>query len=593
MRVARVLTNETCNQNCSFCHARRPREERGFVTRARDRISEAAADEIVLTGGEPTMRRDLAALIAHARASGAARVALETNAALIDGPMARAFREAGLDRALVHLPRFGPELDELTRDPGGFEATLRGARALADAGVSIEASAPVVRSTARFVAELPAAVAAHGFAALELGVPAASPDPSELLGLAEAAAIVARAEANARTVGLVLRVSMDAPLPPCTFERPARVAHLFSLTPGGRDREGFRRLDGCDECVASDRCPGFPVAALARERLRARPIADDRVRRRLSVISTVEAQVERELQQDDLYRRGPGVSIPARIVRINFHCNQACRFCFVSTHLPKADDAAIERAIEGISAQSGVLVLSGGEPTLNPKLADYVRLGKARGAREIELQTNAMRLAENDLAARLRDAGLDQAFISLHGSRAEISDAVTEAPGTFEKTVLGIDAAVRAGIRTRLNFVFCQKNASDFPSYVAFVHARWPEVTVVVSFVAGSTDVVPRTPELIPRYSDVLPYLADGLRRASALGLSVEGFESMCGIPLCLVPDDVSSYFELADIPPSFDRGEFVQAEACTRCKLQGKCFGLRRGYDELHGRDELRPLLG
>jgi MoaA/NifB/PqqE/SkfB family radical SAM enzyme len=591
MRVARVLTNETCNQNCSFCNARRPKEDRAFVMRARERIAGAGAEEVVLTGGEPTLRRDLAALIAHAHESGAARVAIETNAALIDDAMARALREAGLDRALVHLPRFGPELDEVTRDPGGFDAALRGARALANAGVTIEAAAPVVRSTASFVPDLPSRIADHGFSALELGVPTTSPDPRELVDLHEAASIVARAEANARTVGLVLRLSMDAPLPPCTFERPARIAHLLSLTPGGRDRAGFRRLDGCDECVASDRCPGFPVAAVAREKLRARPIADDRVRRRLSVISTIEAQVERELQQDDLYRRGNGVSIPARIVRINFHCNQACRFCFVSTHLPKADDAAIERAIEGIATQNGVLVLSGGEPTLNPKLIDYVRFGKHRGAREIELQTNAMRLAENDLAAKLRDAGLDQAFISLHGSRAEISDAVTEAPGTFSKTVLGIDAAVRAGIRTRLNFVFCQKNAADFPEYVAFVHARWPNVTVVVSFVAGSTDVVPRTPELIPRYSDVLPYLADGLRRASALGLHVEGFESMCGIPLCLVPDDVSSYFELADIPPSFDRGEFVQAEACTRCKLQGKCFGLRRGYDELHGRDELRAV--
>lgn len=587
-----MTTNETCNQNCTFCHARRPREDRALVLGAAERIAAAAgAEELVLTGGEPTMRRDLPALVASAKAS-AATVTLETNATLIDEAMARALKDAGLDRARVHVPIFGPALDAVTRDPGGFAAARRGARALAAAGVAIEASAPVVRSTVEHLPALPEALAEAGFRALVLLVPVESPDPSELLAPPSVAAAIARTEARARLVGLPLRLAPDAALPPCTFEHPVRVAHLFALTPGGRDRAGHRRLAGCDGCAVADRCPGFAVATIERGQAAPRPLAGDRLRRRLSVISTVEHQVARELWQDDLYRRPGGPALPARIVRILFQCNQSCRFCFVSTHLPKAEDAAIERAIVEIAEARGVLMISGGEPTLSPRLLDWVRLGKARGAAEIELQTNAMRLGDDDgLAARLKDAGVSQVFISLHGSRAEISDAVTEAPGTFDETVRGIDAAVRAGLRTRLNFVFCQTNLADFPDYVSFVHARWPTVTVVVSFVAGSTDVVPRTPDLIPRYADVLPPLTEGLRRASALGLSVEGFESMCGIPLCLVPSDLSELFTLAEVPPGFDRGEFVYAEACASCSLRSKCFGLRRGYDELHGRSELRPV--
>jgi MoaA/NifB/PqqE/SkfB family radical SAM enzyme len=518
-------------------------------------------------------------------------VTLETNATLIDAPMARALKAAGLDKARVHVPIFGAALDEVTRDPGGFEAAMRGAQALRAAGVAIEASAPVVRSTLDTLPALPAQLAAAGFGALVLGVPVASPDASELLGPAQAAAAIARTEARAREAGLPLRIAPDASIPPCAFEQPIRVAHLFSLTPGGRDRPGYRRPDGCAACSVADRCPGFPVAMIERGQAAPRPLEGDRARRRLSVISTVEHQIERELQQDDVYRRPGEAAVPARIVRINFQCNQACRFCFVSTHLPKADDAAIERAIVEIAEQRGVLVLSGGEPTLNPRLVDWVRLGRARGAVGVDLQTNAMRLGDDGLAERLRDAGVDQVFISLHGSRAEISDAVTEAPGTFDKTVRGIDAALRAGLRTRLNFVFCQTNLADFPDYVSFVHARWPGATVVVSFVAGSTDVVPRTKDLIPRYADVLPPLSEGLRRARELGVPIDGFESMCGIPLCLVPSDLTSFFELAEVAPGFDRGEFVYVDACTDCRLRGKCYGLRRGYDELHGRSELRTV--
>ncbi|MCB9751514.1 MAG: radical SAM protein [Myxococcales bacterium] len=415
---------------------------------------------------------------------------------------------------------------------------------------------------------------------------------------AAAARAIEAAEAAARRAELTIRLEQDTQLPPCTFERPARVAHLFTLTRGAGPREGYRQLRACEPCIVRAQCPGFPEETLARvgehddERgALARPIAQDRVRRRLNVISSVEEQIARELTQEDVVRRPGEAAVRSRIVRVNFRCNQACHFCFVSTHLPAAEDAAVEDAIRGIARVGGKLVLSGGEPTLNPRLLDYVRLGKREGARAIELQTNAIRLAEPGLARALAEAGVDEAFISLHGSTAEISDAVTNAPGTFARTVVGIDQVVAAGITTRVNFVFCRANLEDFPAYVELVAARWPAAMLVVSFVATSTDVVPRTAELQPRYSEVIPPLADGLRRAAARGLVVTGFDSMCGIPLCLVPRDVREFFTLATVPEGFDGGEFIKAAACERCELQDKCFGVRRGYAELHGTDEFRPV--
>jgi MoaA/NifB/PqqE/SkfB family radical SAM enzyme len=285
---------------------------------------------------------------------------------------------------------------------------------------------------------------------------------------------------------------------------------------------------------------------------------------------------------------------------VNFRCNQACHFCFVSTHLPTASEASVEAAIVEIAEAGGVVVLSGGEPTLNPRILDYVTLARTHGASEVELQTNAIRLGQAagqaaledaPLAQSLADRGVDQAFISLHGSRAAISDAVTDAPGTFDKTVLGIDAWVKTGKSTRINFVFCRENATDFVSYVELVADRWPSAVIIVSFVAPSTDMVPRTTQLIPRYAEVLPELARGIARATELGVAVGGFESMCGIPLCLVPSELAAHAELAAIPDGFDGGEFVKAEACEQCALSERCFGVRRGYAELYGTEEFRPV--
>jgi molybdenum cofactor biosynthesis enzyme MoaA len=129
-----VVTNRRCNQACGFCDARRPvddlREIQLDAVRGRiDRSLARGARELVLTGGEPTMRADLARLVAHVRAGGATPI-LDTNAALIGEPQASALAAAGLALARVHLPAWGDAADRITRDIGGSTATRRGLRAL-------------------------------------------------------------------------------------------------------------------------------------------------------------------------------------------------------------------------------------------------------------------------------------------------------------------------------------------------------------------------------------------------------------------------------------------------------------------------------
>ena len=50
-------------------------------------------------------------------------------------------------------------------------------------------------------------------------------------------------------------------------------------------------------------------------------------------------------------------------------------------------------------------------------------------------------------------------------------------------------------------------------------------------------EFIPRKTSLIPSFTEVMPSLLDGLARARAAGLAVSGFDSMCGLPLCMVPE--------------------------------------------------------
>jgi pyruvate-formate lyase-activating enzyme len=551
------------------------RVERIFSDQRRPTAAEIAAlagrgvEELILVGDGA----ELAALVAACRAGGIERVVLETAARGID---AEALARAGLGLARLRW--------------NDSEQSLAGARALAAVGVRLEASIAVEQANLERVGDLPRQIAASGLGVSALSVRVARDAPS----LADAARAVESIASSARQLGLAVRLDPDAPIPPCSFEKPGRVAHLYALSRGGGARPGFSRVAACASCAVGDRCPGVPDAFLSREPELGEGlhgIAEDRLRRRLSVISSVKEQIERELLTLEICRRPDGSVIPMHTVRVNFHCNQACHFCFVSTHLPPAEDERIREAIVEAGKVSAILALSGGEPTLNPRLEELVRLGKASGAREIELQTNATRLGDPGRIEALTDAGVDVAFVSLHGSTTKISDAVTMAPGTFELTLAGLDAVQASSIALRINFVFCELNRHDFANVVSLVAERWPKAQLSVSFIAPSTDLVPRDRSLVPRYSDVLPEMARGLRLAHELGVPVSGFESMCGLPLCLIPSEMQSALTFAEIPDGLDRGEFEKPEPCAACDLGARCYGVRRGYAELYGTDELRPV--
>ena len=563
------------------------------------RAASAGTNEIVLSGGEPSLRRDLAAIITYARGLGL-EVTIETNAALVDDRRALAWRQAGLGRARVNLAGADDRLDSVTRDEGGFARTMAGIAALRRAEVPVEIAAAVVRSTAALLPGLPQTLRERlgqddGIEGIVLSVPETGPDSTELLSYDVAVQTIVAVDAAAQSLRIPVRVDTLTGPPPCVFPTRAASAHLLhAMSPGGADRPGYRQLEACASCLVADRCAGLSETYLARFPIPTmRPITDDRSRRRLSVISTVREQIAREMVSDNRRQKPNEAPEEERIIRVNFQCNQACRFCFVSTHLPTAADKAVRDAIVDAGRRGARITISGGEPTLNPKLIEYIRLARQHSHGPVELQSNAIRFSDAAFAREIIDAGVDEVLVSLHGSTPEISDAVTEAPGTFVKTVAGLDILAHLDVLLELNFVMCEKNYRDLPSYIDFVHRRWPAVMLSLSFVAASSDVVPMERDLIPRYSDVLPYLREALRRAYDLGLWVSPLDFMCGLPLCLSPWSIDDPLSREDIPVGFDGGEFIKTEACRACVAQTKCYGLRRRYAALHGTAELHPIVG
>jgi len=110
-----------------------------------------AATELVLTGGEPTVRRDLPAVSAHARAVGYERVQLQTNGRMLcNRPRLEALVAAGLTEVSPALHGPDPAThDALTRAPGSFKQTLRGIRNARALGLPVVLNSVVVRANVR------------------------------------------------------------------------------------------------------------------------------------------------------------------------------------------------------------------------------------------------------------------------------------------------------------------------------------------------------------------------------------------------------------------------------------------------------------
>ncbi len=122
-------------------------------------------------------------------------------------------------------------------------------------------------------------------------------------------------------------------------------------------------------------------------------------------------------------------------------CNNRCLFC-MEGDTARRHGVTPERVGELLRAHAaeGEVMFTSGEPTLNPRLVEYVRLARACGYRRIGLTTNARRLGYRPYARQLVEAGLSHVVVSIHGPDARSHDAQTRTPGSFVQTLAGLEA---------------------------------------------------------------------------------------------------------------------------------------------------------
>ncbi len=138
-------------------------------------------------------------------------------------------------------------------------------------------------------------------------------------------------------------------------------------------------------------------------------------------------------------------------ISLTDRCNFRCVYCMPALGMkfqPRAELLTDEELLRAVSlcAELGFtkLRLTGGEPTIRPRLVDLVRAMKAfPGIEEISMTTNALLLGR--LAEPLAAAGLDRVNVSIDTLDPERFTAMTRG-GRLDLVWKGIEAADAAGL---------------------------------------------------------------------------------------------------------------------------------------------------
>lgn len=288
----------------------------------------------------------------------------------------------------------------------------------------------------------------------------------------------------------------------------------------------------------------------------------------------------------------PGFSDQA-LVRTGFNCNQNCGICWQDRTWGRYGAEQILTWIEDLRAAGARgLIISGGEPTLDAQLETYVRRAREIGFTAVTLETNAIQFAKPGLAERLRDAGLTDCFVSLHSGDAATSDAITRAPGTFERTVGGIRALLAAGVPVRLNCVMTREGIDHLEAVPDFLHDTFgADPSLKGLMLSQPTDPWDRSllPQILPEPDRLRAVLRRVIDRAFALGIQVSGLDGPCGPPLCAFGAD-RRITRLAPVPEQLDGRTYLPA--CSDCAVRRACFGVRVADVELYGDACAQPIV-
>lgn len=286
-------------------------------------------------------------------------------------------------------------------------------------------------------------------------------------------------------------------------------------------------------------------------------------------------------------------------------CNAKCKFCIVYDRLNRPElnmtDEQVYEALRQARANGSTEVgYSGGEPSIDPRIVDFVRYAKELGFTHQSMNTNGIKFKQKKFCQEIVEAGLTSIDISIHGHTDELHDDLVVKRGALAaiREACANLRELRETHRFHLSatIVIARDNhlhlreICEFLDSLGITHKRLKYAYEGNMSHDMIIEQVAPYQEVVGSIKDALDYLATG----------TSGFY-ITHIPLCLLGEHAafSQDFERRNAVMVFDDHKVFgdaahyfrkDGDACTSCAVNNLCTRLDGGYERFHGRPQLTP---
>lgn len=216
---------------------------------------------------------------------------------------------------------------------------------------------------------------------------------------------------------------------------------------------------------------------------------------------------------------------PLVVWNVTNRCNLRCLHCYIGAedriYRGELTTEEAKAMIEDLAQMKvPVLLFSGGEPLIRRDVFELGRLSSDLGLRPV-LSTNGT-LIDDEMAARIREAGFQYVGVSLDGAPAT-HDRMRGKNGAFAEALDGIRASMRAGLKTGVRFTITRSNMADLPQLLDIVEKEGIPRFCMYHLVYSGRGKNMRDEDLVPEEKRrIMTYLVDKTIDLHERGIEVE-----------------------------------------------------------------------
>ena len=209
-------------------------------------------------------------------------------------------------------------------------------------------------------------------------------------------------------------------------------------------------------------------------------------------------------------------------INLTRRCNLACDHCYMDAESRLSEDKGelttyeVLQLLDEIASRSNetMVVLTGGEPLIRKDLEQLVAHGNKLGLAMV-VGTNGVLLNQLRVIS-LKKAGVMGIGISLDSLVPESHDRFRGCPGSWEKTLAGMDFCRQHQVPFQIHFSVTEKNAHEVQSMIDFAQATGAHVLNIFFLVCtgrgeSMSDISPA------RYEAVLNQLVEAQAKTTDL----------------------------------------------------------------------------